>query len=213
MIEFQGFGKIPRLNRDIVITEKIDGTNAAIGIKFVSFDPFAGDPDIPDDVFVIHRGGEDVNHMLNLAFIYAQSRKRIITPKQDNYGFARWVYDNAQTLLTDLGEGLHFGEWWGGGIQRGYGLEKGDKRFSLFNVKRWHDEPFQTPGVAAVPILFQGPFTTPSVNRALTDLRDFGSSAAPGFKQPEGIIIYHTAGNLLFKVTIENDEKPKALVA
>ena len=35
-IEFQGFGKIPRLNRDIVITEKIDGSNAAIGIIFTA---------------------------------------------------------------------------------------------------------------------------------------------------------------------------------
>ena len=39
-----------------------------------------------------------------------------------------------------------------------------------------------------------------------------GSSAAPGFKQPEGIIIYHTAGNLLFKVTLVGDEKPKTLL-
>ena len=144
--------------------------------------------------------------------MYAQCRKRLITPQNDNYGFARWVYDNAQTLVTDLGEGLHFGEWWGGGIQRGYGLEKGDKRFSLFNVKRWHAEPFHTPGVASVPVLFNGPFNTVSINQALMDLRVFGSSASPGFRNPEGIIIYHTAGNLLFKATLVGDEKPKALL-
>ena len=31
-LKFQGWGKIPRLNREMVVTEKIDGTQAAIGI-------------------------------------------------------------------------------------------------------------------------------------------------------------------------------------
>ena len=52
------------------------------------------------------------------------------------FGFARWVETNRERLITLLGPGLHFGEWWGSGIQRGYGLTKGDKRFSLFNVER-----------------------------------------------------------------------------
>lgn len=32
MIEFKAWPKIPRLFRDVIITEKIDGTNAAIHI-------------------------------------------------------------------------------------------------------------------------------------------------------------------------------------
>lgn len=32
MIPFEAFPKIPRLNREIVITEKLDGTNAVIHI-------------------------------------------------------------------------------------------------------------------------------------------------------------------------------------
>src|ERR1700744_5037408 len=94
--EFKPWPKTPRYFRDITITEKIDGTNAAIGIQ-----PVAGS-DYP--------------------MVYAQSRKRIITKDDDNYGFARWVYDNCETLVEDLGYGLHFGEWWGKGIQRSYGL-------------------------------------------------------------------------------------------
>ena len=34
--EFKGFSKIPRLNREIIITEKIDGTNGQI---YVPEDP------------------------------------------------------------------------------------------------------------------------------------------------------------------------------
>jgi hypothetical protein len=39
--DFRGFGKIPRLSREIVITEKIDGTNGLIYINEVN-NIFAG---------------------------------------------------------------------------------------------------------------------------------------------------------------------------
>jgi hypothetical protein len=228
-IEFQGFGKIARLNRDIVVTEKIDGTNAAIGVRLYSLDmtPDFVLPERDDRVRFIDRGGRDVNGMVNYAVVYAQSRKRIITPEADNFGFAKWVFDNAETIVHDLGEGLHFGEWWGSGIQRGYGLEKGDKRFSLFNVKRWTvrcpldhafggdcflPKFFKTPGLSVVPVLYRGPFVMENINSALVDLGLYGSSASPGFYRPEGVVVYHTAANELFKVTLENDEKPKTQV-
>src|ERR1044072_4291110 len=102
--EFTPFPKIGRLDKDMVVTEKIDGTNAAIVIT------------------------ED-------GVIYAQSRKQFITPDKDNAGFANWVQEH-ELELEALGPGVHFGEWWGSGIQRGYGLDH--KRFSLFNTGRWH---------------------------------------------------------------------------
>src|SRR4051812_4307796 len=66
--------------------------------------------------------------------VTAGSRSRWITPEADNFGFARWVAEHAEELRA-LGPGFHFGEWWGSGIQRRYGLD--EKRFSLFNVGRW----------------------------------------------------------------------------
>lgn len=179
-VEFQAFPKIPRLFRDIVITEKIDGTNAAVGVT--------------DD-------GE----------VYAQSRKRLITPDDDNFGFAHWVSEHADELRVLLGPGLHFGEWWGSGIQRGYGLQKGEKRFSLFNVKRWAElEP--AFGLGVVPVLYEGPNDEAAVRDVVEELRQWGSRVTPGFMDPEGIIVYHTASNHVYKVTLENDESPKALV-
>jgi len=218
LIEFRSFGKIPRLFRDIVITEKIDGANAAVGINFYSLDLPADYP-MPDrdiDCKFVDRGGRDVNGMVNYAVVYAQSRKRVITPEKDNHGFARWVWDNAESLVNDLGEGLHFGEWWGSGVNRGYGLPKGEKRFSLFNVKRWsfqQEIPFKTPGLGVVPVLYRGSFDTGVIRVELDKLESFGSSAAPGFNKPEGIVVYHTAGNTLFKATIENDAQPKSVAA
>jgi hypothetical protein len=189
MIEFESFKKIPRLLREIVITEKIDGTNAQIYIEELE-------------------GYEDPEALIckdGLA-MYAGSRTRWITEKEDNAGFAKWVKKNADELFL-LGPGHHFGEWWGQGIQRGYGLK--EKRFSLFNTLRWSDDEARPKCCYVVPVLWTGLFDTEMIIYVIDRLKIHGSSAAPGFKRPEGIIIYHVAGNLYFKKTIEKDEKHK----
>lgn len=152
------------------------------------------------------------------------SRTRWITPESDNYGFAKWANEHRDELLT-LGVGSHFGEWWGQGIQRNYGLT--EKRFSMFNVARWclhGTEPkqiatpdprvFKTqqvlpPCVGLVPVLNEGQFDGICFSTCLTLLQINGSYAAPGFMKPEGIVIFHVQGNALFKKTIEGDAQPK----
>jgi hypothetical protein len=131
------------------------------------------------------------------------SRSRWITPEQDNFGFARWAYKNKDELLK-LGVGYHYGEWWGLGIQRGYGLK--EKRWSLFNTARWSDDTVRPACCHVVPVLYQGDFTTYHINECLILLREQGSLASPGFMKPEGVVIYHTAANMYFKKTIEKDE-------
>lgn len=211
-VEFAPWPKIPRLFRDVVITEKIDGTSGAIGIDFGSLEHDFVSSDLEQAV-VVDRGGYEVNGLHNVALVYAQSRSRIITPAQDNHGFARWVYEHADSLCGDLGEGLHFGEWWGSGIQRGYGLEKGEKRFSLFNTKRWGEAEFKTAGLGVVPVIDSGEFSTLLVRGCLHNLQCNGSYASPGYDNPEGVVVYHTAGDTLFKATIYNDEVPKIVAA
>ena len=174
-MEYKPFTKIARLSREMVITEKIDGTNACIYI------------------------GEDGEFLTG-------SRTRWITPEQDNAGFSKWAYENKSELLG-LGVGYHFGEWWGQGIQRGYGLK--EKRFSLFNVHKWEDGSIRPACCLCVPVLYRGMFFSSKVQDVLDDLQDHGSYAEPGFMQPEGVVIFHTASGQLFKKTILNDEKPK----
>jgi len=190
--DFVGFSKIARLSRTMIITEKIDGTSGCIYIG-------------PDREFLVG------------------SRTRWITPDKDNHGFAAWAYEHQTELEEWLGTGRHFGEWWGSGINRGYGLAKGEKRFSLFNVQRWclyDDEPQRIitgdprqekyqerlPAcVGLVPVLYRGPFSTTVATCALNDLARNGSSAAPGFLFPEGIVVHHVAGNVSFKKTLGSD--------
>jgi hypothetical protein len=229
-LEFHEWPKIGRLNRDVVITEKIDGTNAAIGI---------------------------ISEMDGYR-VYAQSRTRIITPDNDNYAFAAWVQKNAAVLIEALGVGLHFGEWWGVGIARNYGLS--ERRFSLFNTAKWGAgegavalEKARAQGVAiySVPVLYTGPWTgvfgyidatqpakeTPGQNLPwltaeqmggwegvqdqpnprprfapsfiLEYLARVGSQAAPGFAKPEGVVVFHRASNTCFKATVEHDDEWK----
>lgn len=177
MTDFEEFPKIARLNRDVIITEKIDGTNA--------------------QVFIAEDG--------TMRF---GSRSRWITPQDDNYGFARWATEHADGL-RELGPGRHFGEWWGQGVQRNYSQPV--KRFSLFNTSRWRDE--RPACCDVVPILYEGPWTIGCVPNVLTQLRKSGSVAAPGFMRPEGVVVWHTAAQQMFKVTLEKDDQPKSRAA
>lgn len=175
MADFVAFPKMPRLSREIIVTEKLDGTNAQVFI------------------------GEDGSFAVG-------SRSRWITPENDNYGFARWAEEHREELML-LGPGRHFGEWWGSGIQRRYGLA--EKRFSLFNAARWAEE--RPTCCHVVPTLYRGDFSTQAIDGCLAMLRSNGSAAAPGFMQPEGVVVFHVAGQVGFKKTLERDHEPKSL--
>lgn len=179
---FAEFPSIARLSRNVVVTEKIDGTNAQV-------------------------------HITEDGRMFAGSRTRWISPEADNFGFAKWVQEHREELMA-LGPGSHFGEWWGSGIQRGYGLQKGEKRFSLFNAGRWIEneidrtEPKQimVPRCCrVVPILYRGIFDTTDIIAVLLHLGALGSQAAQGFMQPEGIVIYHEKSKTFFKKTLGDD--------
>ncbi len=175
-MEFKEFPKMSRFSREVIVTEKIDGTNASIFI------------------------GEDGEFLIG-------SRTRWITPEADNFGFARWATEHKDELLL-LGFGHHFGEWWGSGIQRGYGLDKGEKRFSLFNITRWSEN--RPPCCHVVPELWRGNFDELVVPTIMTELKfKTGSLANPGFMNPEGIVIFHTAAMIGFKKTFDKDDSGK----
>lgn len=219
-MDFQNFQKIPRLSREVVITEKIDGINAQVFIE--TYGVRLNEPHVFNWPYSY---AKEVNG--GTTFIFAESRKTWITPGiHDNMGFANWVRENGEELLK-LGEGRHFGEWWGRKIHRGYNLK--EKRFSLFNVSKWTSEfnefrqnggivreystvCLEIPVCHVVPLIYIRPFETEFIQGAIDELASHGSYASPGFMNPEGIVIYHTAGGYYFKKTIKNDESPKSLI-
>lgn len=222
MIEFEAWPKTPRLRKPAIYTEKIDGTNGAVVVKELNpynYHSSLDDGDVVQNGNVIIVEREETESIFAVA---AQSRKRLISPQDDNFGFARWVHENAHALVEVLGEGRHFGEWWGSGIQRGYGLKNGERYFSLFNVSRWNEKDEDTdlllphgkaelakvPQLRTVPLLATTEtFDTEHVNCILSLLESEGSQAVDHLWDAEGIIVYHTASGQVYKAFCNGDSK------
>lgn len=195
--EFKKFKSIPRLLKECLISEKLDGSNGLIYI------------DENNHIFVGSRN----------RWLWASSQDEIYN---DNHGFAFWVKNNEKKLLK-LGQGYHYGEWVGKKIQRSYGLE--EKKFYLFNINKWHKKEPRLSSIdnktkeekyteecpkccEVVPVLFEGLFTTENIEMTLARLKEHGSYIA-SFMNPEGIIIYHKASGYLFKKTFDDNHKNK----
>lgn len=183
---FESYGKTPRWRSQVVVTEKIDGSNCFIIVP--------EDPALP---------------------LAVGSRNRYIPPGKstDNFGFAAWVADNEEKLRR-LGPGRHNGEWWGCGIGRGYGLT--ERRWSLFQAHRWDEQMLRDMGlpdnVRVVPVLARGepqPGCVHPVEAASITLKAGGSVAAPGYMNPEGLIVAVMAlGGKPMKYVFENKVGP-----
>jgi len=176
--EFMKFPKMARLHGPLFITEKIDGTNAQILFQ-------------SDGTW------------------FAGSRTRWLSEKDDNFGFYKWVAERAKSLFAIFGEGRFYGEFWGKGIQRGYGLDH--KRFSIFNTTTWNtftaDRQYvlNLMNIHCVPLLHTCEWNTFDINMVFDALKTTGSRAAPGFMNPEGIVIFDSASGATFKKTYEYD--------
>lgn len=204
-IEFKGWQKIPRYRREVALTEKLDGTSACV--VWVPVDPTAENRE-----YVLAERDLTDQHGAPIGphWLLAQSRTRFVAPsrlvaKADNYGWAQWCDDRIDDL-TKLGPGYHYGEFWGYGIQRGYGMA--EKHFSLFNVSRWGEGKQERPTCCdVVPLI--GYFLPDKISEQVELLRANGSIAAPGYKKPEGVVLWHSQSKSYFKILLDGDDVPK----
>jgi len=179
MDDFKKFKKILLIGKlYMTITQKIHGSNAQIHIY------------------------KDENNDLQ---ILAGCRTRYIDPSDDNYGFARFVYANKDALISGLGEGRHYGEWAGPGINSGEGLS--DKTLCLFDWRRWQDKELPA-GIRTVPLLYTGKISLDAINETMQMLKAQGSLLVPGYMKPEGIVI-ELDGQLYKNVFDEEEVKWK----
>jgi len=191
-IEFKEFPKTPRLSRECIITEKIDGTNSCVLIQ-------------------------------NGEIIKVGSRNGWLSLGHDSTGLVHFVEERKETFLQ-LGDGLHYGEFWGRDIRHSYSSK--EQHFSLFDAHRWcnaWDEPIRYSetqiqeklpvGLQTVPVLYRGLFDTAKVDECIEMLKVNGSLLSQPKKiEAEGVIIYHIDGDVAFKKTLRNDDKPKLQV-
>jgi hypothetical protein len=196
VIEFQSWPKTTRLFRSITVTEKIDGTNACVIFEPKPYEEWDNEPDTLPYHFA------------------AQSRNRLITPDADNAGFANFVYAKHEELFALLGYGRHYGEWWGQKIGRKYDMDH--RAFSIFNTDMWSvnvgDKISHVVGdseLTHVPVLYRGDMDTEEILNRLKDLKHYGSVAAPGFMDPEGLCVWHSQSRIVQKLTLDNNDKGK----
>lgn len=180
-IEFRSYRKIPHIaHLEMSITQKLHGTNAQIYI--------------------------DENE------IKAGSRSKWLSPGKgtDNYGFASFVEANKDLLREKLGNGRHYGEWCGPGINSGEGLSS--KQLYLFNWKNHVNQmELYKPHciienlVYTVPVLYQGIPDKEQIDSAMARLNCYGSCISD-YRYPEGIVVH--IGTDFYKMVFVREEIP-----
>lgn len=248
MLEFKSFSKTPRYkNLYVRITQKLDGTNGLIAInkyideganEVIEFKVGSRNQWLPSSEEILQRDEEikDWKEKFQAAkdkgFIEYKDIpiNRIVKTKpeklHDNHGFSKWAHENKEALIAFLGEGYHFGEWCGKGIQNGEGLK--EKGFYLFSppiryfkkyltdqIKTPCDIEIPVPGLHFVPELFNGKLEDDFLNSIdgiidhyAYNLQEEGSNIGDGSVKPEGLIV-EINGKLTFKVILNESEKDK----
>ena len=181
-MEFKAFPKIENIRKmEMVITQKIHGTNAQIYIQErlfnLDFDKSIG-THVNPNVFLVDGKYYELR---------CGSRSRWIYPGDDNYGFAAFVHQHKEEFIRKLGPGQHFGEWAGPGVNSGEGLTQ--KLFVLFDWWKYPAERELPPQTTVVPVLYKGEFSLEAIEQTMNDLKTQGSKLVPGFMRPEGVVI------------------------
>jgi hypothetical protein len=104
----------------------------------------------------VHNTNAAVVHEVKTGEIWAQSRSNVITPENDNAGFARFVKEHEDDFarvirISKLVYGNSrvepakdfvavYGEWCGKGIQNGVGINELPKMFVVFAIRIYHGE-------------------------------------------------------------------------
>lgn len=187
--EFIAWPEIKQYKNGIhcIVTEKVHGSNAQVLV-------------IIDESVVVN---EDFSPE---PIVKAGSRTRWLSPgkETDNYGFAQWVEDRKAEIVEKLGPGRHYAEFYGSGINHGYGLK--EKRLALFNTRTFPPERPRPEGVDVVPVLYSGPFSPEAVQQIMLELKANGSRLVPGNLSPEGIVIHFPAFGHSMKMVFAPEE-------
>ncbi len=155
--------------------------------------------------------------------VYAGSRNRWLSIEDDNYGFARWVDLHSTVLRDTLDVGWHYGEWFGQGIARGYGLDH--KRFYLFAVDRYPDlrdnNDLVLPGgtqLGVVPVMMRSVQFDPllHIQECINKFADTaelgpGRSNINNFPRPEGFCIFFEHNHMILKVVLDKHDEKKVV--
>lgn len=224
MGQFRKWSSTPRWHKGLRVYEKIDGTNGCVIVQRVGLTDLGM---VPKDAVAVLDDSQEFGY-----WVRAQSRSRIITPGNDNFGFAKWVHDNSWALAHVLDQGYHYGEWFGEGIQKNpLGIE--GRRFYLFHAWYWARpenalklSQSGVTGLGHVPVLHDpdthGEATWETIPAIMDDLAWYGTKVegavgvVSGYAhepdtmaRPEGIIVWHKDTQQKYKILLDNDSVHK----
>lgn len=179
-VEFIGFPKLYRLHGPVIVTEKLDGTNAQITITEAG------------TMFVGSRKRwitptSDNHGFARWAYDNEQQLKELLG------------------IGTHFGEWMGSGIQRGYGLKEKRFYLFNTTRWTnpdLLTI-------FKTLNIYVVPVLYSGPFNTVMFEDTLHQLQKNGSYAVPGYTNPEGIVIYDTRSGVGYKKTYDYDETGK----
>lgn len=181
---FKPWAKIHRLSRDVVVTEKIDGTNAQILFR-------------PDGTFKAGSRNrwltpEADNHGF-YAFVEANKAELFaILGAGRHYG--EW---------WGRGIGRNYGK-----TNRCFSLFNVSKWEHLRDPAYLAAKGKPLSGIdelSCVPVLRRGVLDHCLWRDAMLDLRVSGSVAQPHYMNPEGVVVFHEPSQYMFKKTFEHD--------
>lgn len=179
MSNHPNYPKTGRISGPWLVTEKVDGTSACIAIEPGPF----GSPAISFG-----------------------SRNRWLTREADNHGFYAWAVAHSGWFMGHLGVGVHYGEWFGRGIQRGYGMT--ERRLALFDVERYQTRlahAVTNPGVITVPALLEAR----DGDEGLGWLGHMAPTSTLGPVPMEGVVLRHRVTGAVFKHLFDGQKEAR----
>ena len=166
----------------------------------------------------VHNTNGGVSFRFNNGGEYeCQSRTNIITPSKDNAGFATYVYSHKEEFVNLFGEiedqlfhtieqnsqfygAVLYGEWCGGNIQKGVGINGLPKMFVVFGIKLLSNDPEEPNSWVSDSFLKEVVVDNPAIN--LYNVFTFGEWKIDiDFNEPE------QAQNKLIDYTIAVEEE------
>lgn len=186
--EFIKFPKIPRLSKGMIVTEKIDGTNAQIVITGDG-EIYAGSRNRWIEI------GDD-----NYGFAgWVEKNKEELLKLGPGQHFGEW---------WGLGIQRNYGQ-----KEKRFSLFNVGRWKEFYQAHLDGKTDAWPVCCDLVPTLYEGELDTQVVQDCIDDLNLNGSKAAPGFMKPEGVVVYHVASRTAYKKMCENDKLHKGEVS
>jgi len=133
--------------------------------------------------------------------IGVQSRTKLLSIDDDNYGFFAWCAEHAAHIIDVLGDGRHYGEFCGPGINKNR-HDLGQRAFFIFNTFVYPTIP-ESAYIKKIDLIYTGKYSDLEIRKAsfYINLRGMRFGYCP-----EGFVVFYEAfGGYIKHITRSTD--------